>query len=1161
MLTSTETIATKSGGTLLVEKRAGANQIELSVRTGESRKCLLHWGVQQESNEAWQLPPTTFWPEGTRQVGNNAVQTPFARRNGERSVVIKLASPPAWSGILFALFFPERGRWDNNGGRNYRIEIPKPERSHSALEDAFKEAIGQRKALFQRRYDVESDGQLAVAVIQEGDGFGPILLTDIAGPLILHWGIARYSSYEWFFPPVALQPPGTLTWHGTAQTPFTSRPDGLNELRLVIPGQEAPAGIQFVLKQSGTGRWLNERGANFYIPVSTAAPKATGLEVPELAVVAQEIIKAETGGGSWTLMHRFNLCHELLDRVTNSIEGLALLFVWLRFSAIRQLTWQRNYNTKPRELSHAQDRLTRKLAELCRLEPRGRPLVRLMLTTLGRGGEGQQIRDEILNIMHRHHIKEVSGHFLEEWHQKRHNNTTPDDIVVCEAYLEFLRANGDLDCFYQRLQTGGVTKARLENFERPIRSHPDFVPHLKEALIHDFENFLRILKSVHTGTDLETAINTARTFLDAGLQNLLSGLWDRRNDSDTFLGQFVERITEARRRLRPRLSVPDGIRESLYLDLALEQFLRVVVERNIHLHLGGDLLVDLVGLVLENLTLSQEDAELPVCSRHWDRLKKQPRFGQDWSLHAKSVLDRIGRVLSELIDRTYRLLQPKAELLGHAFHADAWTVTLFSEEVVRGSSLGFLLSLLLHHLDPLLRQAAQLGKWQIISHGAGSGTVEVAASLRAIQGRTFDSPRIIVAEKVMGDEAIPDGVVAVVAPDVTDIVSHVAVRARNSNLLFATCHDPGLFNQLKALAGRHLSLSINAAGDVVFVESAEESRPVAARAQPVRRLSARPRFTAYTVLAREFDERIVGEKSCNQTRLQGKLPGWIKQPASIALPFGVFERVLSLERNQAVAERYTALERRFQDDPSPALHELRETILDLRAPDDLLSSLRQTVKEAGLTWPANPDDAWTCIKRVWASTWNERAFLSRISAGIPHDDLLMAVLIQQVVEADYAFVIHTVNPLTRNKDELYAEVVPGLGETVVANYPGRALSFAYDTKSGRLTELSYPGKSIALYGAGLIFRSDSNGEDLAGYGGAGLYDSVLLPAPRKVLLDYTQEPLVWDKPFREGLLRRISEMGVEVQRVCRSPQDIEGAMAKGEYYIVQTRPQAGIQDV
>ena len=32
--------------------------------------------------------------------------------------------------------------------------------------------------------------------------------------------------------------------------------------------------------------------------------------------------------------------------------------------------------------------------------------VRLMLATVGRGGDGQKIRDEILQIMHRHHIPE-----------------------------------------------------------------------------------------------------------------------------------------------------------------------------------------------------------------------------------------------------------------------------------------------------------------------------------------------------------------------------------------------------------------------------------------------------------------------------------------------------------------------------------------------------------------------------------------------------------------------------------------------------------------------------------------------------------------------------------------------------------------------------------
>jgi alpha-glucan,water dikinase len=173
----------------------------------------------------------------------------------------------------------------------------------------------------------------------------------------------------------------------------------------------------------------------------------------------------------------------------------------------------------------------------------------------------------------------------------------------------------------------------------------------------------------------------------------------------------------------------------------------------------------------------------------------------------------------------------------------------------------------------------------------------------------------------------------------------------------------------------------------------------------------------------------------------------------------------------------------------------------------------------------------------------------------------MAVLVQQVVPADYAFVIHTVNPATGSANELFAEVVLGLGETLVGNFPGRALSFRWDKTTRQPTLLSYPGKSTALYGSGLIFRSDSNGEDLAGYAGAGLYDSVLLEKPRTVALDYTQEPLVWDDQFRADLLATIARIGLEVERVCGAPQDIEGAVSQGNYYVVQTRPQVGLEQL
>jgi alpha-glucan,water dikinase len=235
----------------------------------------------------------------------------------------------------------------------------------------------------------------------------------------------------------------------------------------------------------------------------------------------------------------------------------------------------------------------------------------------------------------------------------------------------------------------------------------------------------------------------------------------------------------------------------------------------------------------------------------------------------------MARVVGELIDQTYGLLQPKAELLGNALRVEAWTITLFSEEVVRGASLSFILSTLLHHLDPILRRSAKLGNWQIVSPGTGAGIVEVVEALRSVQGRKFDAPRVIIADKVLGDEEIPDGVAAVIAPNVTDIVSHVAVRARNAHLLFASCYDADLLEHLKSLRGQKIKINVDAAGDVTFaaapVEAVSGPRRALVRWHPV----ARPHFTRFAIQPEEFNEQGVGRKACNQTAVRSKLPEWV----------------------------------------------------------------------------------------------------------------------------------------------------------------------------------------------------------------------------------------------------------------------------------------------
>jgi alpha-glucan,water dikinase len=172
----------------------------------------------------------------------------------------------------------------------------------------------------------------------------------------------------------------------------------------------------------------------------------------------------------------------------------------------------------------------------------------------------------------------------------------------------------------------------------------------------------------------------------------------------------------------------------------------------------------------------------------------------------------------------------------------------------------------------------------------------------------------------------------------------------------------------------------------------------------------------------------------------------------------------------------------------------------------------------------------------------------------------MAVLIQEVFEANYSFVIHTVNPFTHDRNEIYAEVVMGLGETLAGNYPGRALSFTCKKRDGEPNIVGFPSKSVGLFGSGLIFRSDSSGEDLAGYAGAGLYESVMLPPAHELLLDYTNEPLVWDQDWRGELLLNVAHIATAVERALDSPQDIEGLYSHGRYYVVQARPQVGIRD-
>jgi alpha-glucan,water dikinase len=1147
---------------ITVTQTTNGNGLTLTINIQNTEDCVLHWGLSRRPGGAWSRPPEDCWPQGTTPADGSAVRTPFSG-DGQKTVTIHLDSPSPWRGLAFVVYAPKENRWIKSNGQDFVLPLP---RGGRAPEEALAAWAPEEDATRQV-HALDSGDRLAAAVRQTPEGVCVRLVCDAASPLVLHWGLAWRFRQEWQAPPENYRPDGTtLADEKAAHTPFTER-EGLCYLELQFPQPSdgpGPRGLRFVLHHPDDD-WLKSDGQDLFLPLFEGEHDSR-LSSPKLSDLAEEIVGAEKGASSWTLMHRFNLCHDLLGKAQDDEETLALLFVWLRYSAIRQLDWQRHYNTKPRELSHAQDRLTARLAGVWHSQPpasRCRFWERQMLTTLGRGGEGQRVRDEILHIMHRNGLKEAAGNFIEEWHQKLHNNTTPDDVVLCQAYLAFLRSNGDVAMFYRTLEEGGVTRERLHNFERPIRTDPVFYGDRKDALIGEFEHFLTILKSVHSGTDLDSAAGPARPRLDGEMNKQLDALFALRGQrpAASALAKAATTIRDGLAKAMAATGDDAALRDLLFLDLALEECLRGAVEQQNISQAKRDELVELVQAAMRNLGLTVDAAELSVCAGHWDKLLAQPRDGREWALHARSVTDRAGRWVQEFTSDVYQQLQPKAEALGAAFGVEPWTMPLFSEEVIRGGP-AFTLSLLLRPLDRILREAAGLGGWQVISPARAAGKVRTVGRLLDVQTERFAEPTVLIADEVSGEEEIPEGVTAVLTSDAPDLVSHVAVRARNIGILFATCFGDEEYQHLKARAGETLSLRVTPAGDVEHTEMQNaECRMQNERHDSSHSAFCIPHsaFSGWVIGQDQFAPGIVGGKANNLNGLRGRLPDWVHLPKSIALPFGVLDKVLADERNRDLREKFESLIAAAEKDPSEALARLREKVLQLAAPAELRTALLEQWQKASL--PQVPwEQAWHAIRRVWASKWNDRAYLSRRARGIPHDSLQMAVLIQEVVPAEYAFVIHTANPLTGASDELFAEVVLGMGETLVGNYPGRALGFICHKNDLKPEILSYPSKSIGLYGQGVIFRSDSNGEDLPGFAGAGLYDSFLADEPEHRMLDYRSEKLIWDTKFRDDLLRLIARAGLEVERLLGSPQDIEGAIAGGQLHIVQTRPQVGLSD-
>ncbi|XP_065024419.1 alpha-glucan water dikinase 2-like isoform X6 [Musa acuminata AAA Group] len=1157
-----------------------------------SRPLILHWGGICSGKNHWVLP--NHYPPGSKIYKGEALQTPFAKKGATYSITIELHDPK-FDAIEYVLKDEKHHKWFKSSQGNFRINIPKfeacasramipkdiiehkayliwerkgrptnsPQEKEEDYETALRELNDQLlrgmsmdeirsslknqnvqtvsgfkelqmpgntiiAAVYHKQYDVSQwlskqslghmkgtplcrsslvnlvektlgadnvkmrqiynigNNELVVLLKNVSSESHIILAVNLKGDTILHWGVSRTSAGEWLVPPPEILPERSKMLNGACQTVFKEISDGQKQFQYVdinLRGRHL-LGVQFVLWSGGS--WLKNNGSNFYIGLKSleqaGEKQGEGNKIEICKWLLDEIAQREKDAER-SLMHRFNIATELMERCRHERElGLIGMLVWLRFMACRQLCWNKNYNVKPREISAAQDNFTDLLQRTYQDQKDDRENLRLIMATVGRGGQGdvgQRIRDEILILQRNNDCK---GGMMEEWHQKLHNNSSPDDVIICQALLDYVKSNFDISIYWRTLNSNGLTKAILASYDRPIVSEPHFRADKKQGLIHDLSEYLKTLKAVHSGDDLESAIATCLAHLNEESLNFIQS------------------------------------------------------------HAGD-----------KNIVPFMED---------WYRVCNlfKPN-DQQWSLQTKAVLDRMQLALADKAQYYLKMIQPTAEYLGKLLRVETCAVASFTEELIR-TGCGATLAILVNHLSPILRNIANLGSWQIISPVEVCGFVDCVNKLIEVQSKVFNRPTILISNRVTGEEEIPYGVVGVLTPDMPDVLSHVAIRARNNKICFASCFDQDIIQDLKSKKGKEISITLKTSGLIYSEFKSSSSSNKLSSFCPRVTLRKKNFSGKFAISAEEFSCEMVGAKANNIEYIRGKLPSWIKLPRSVALPFGVFETSISSDINKDLAKKISLFKGLVNGGDIAKLQMIRDAILEMKAPFQLMNELKHKMKKSFLYWPGDESEerwnqAWQAIKKVWASKWNERAYLSCRKAKLDHDDLCMAVLIQEVISADYAFVIHTRNPLSGNPHEIYAEIVKGLGETLVGAYPGRSMSFVTNKSAlNSASIIGYPSKQIGLFvKKSLIFRSDSNGEDLHGYAGAGLYDSVTMDEAEKVLLDYSSDCLISDKSFQQSIFKKVAEAGKIIEGVYGSAQDIEGVVKDGEIYIVQTRPQ------
>lgn len=170
-----------------------------------------------------------------------------------------------------------------------------------------------------------------------------------------------------------------------------------------------------------------------------------------------------------------------------------------------------------------------------------------------------------------------------------------------------------------------------------------------------------------------------------------------------------------------------------------------------------------------------------------------------------------------------------------------------------------------------------------------------------------------------------------------------------------------------------------------------------------------------------------------------------------------------------------------------------------------------------------PVDILAAVKQVWASLWSDAAILYRKELGLDVKSSTMAVIIQEIVSGERSGVIFTEAPQNRSNSIL--EAVWGLNQGFVDGTvePDRWF-FHRDT-----------GKTIS-------------------HTPPSLRDRIVIPSPEGTVVIPLEDERVNQPPLTGEEAEKILKLGMRVEDIFLSPQDMEWTIRQNRTFLLQSRP-------